>query len=180
MSQVWATTASHPSSWSLGPNLTSALHRSRSVGTARPYLTFTSPSTTASKLHTCTTQAKRHVTHIAFTMVGLVTTQPSSWITLTITHHKTNHKGTFQPFVHNLPLDECISNTNTWTAWAKEEEEEEEKNKELNQMIKSQRKGKMGSFEMSKNLVPKDMSNDSTQPCKIKLALKKRQRAQHQ
>jgi hypothetical protein len=34
-------------------------------------------------------------------------------------------------------------------------------------------------FEMSKNLVPKDMGNGSMQPSKTKLALKKRQRAQH-
>ena len=44
---------------SLSPSLTSALHRSRSIGTTRLYLTFTSPSTTASELHTC--EAKRHV-----------------------------------------------------------------------------------------------------------------------
>jgi hypothetical protein len=51
------------------------------------------PSTTASVLHTCTPRAKRHAAHIAFAMVGLVTTQPTSWITLTITHHKTNTQG---------------------------------------------------------------------------------------
>jgi hypothetical protein len=90
MSQMSTTAAGHPASWSLGPSLMSALHRSRSVGAARLYLTFTSASTTASELHTCTTQAKRHVAHIAFAMVGLVTTQPTLWITLTITHHKTN------------------------------------------------------------------------------------------
>jgi hypothetical protein len=52
-------------------------------------------------------------------------------------------------------------------------------NKELNQMTKSQRKAKTRSFEMSKNLVPKDMGNGSMKPSKTKLALKKRQRAQH-
>jgi len=36
-----------------------------------------------------------------------------------------------------------------------------------------------GHLKMSKNLVPKDMGNGSTQPSKTKLALKKRQRAQH-
>ena len=36
MSQVSATAASHPASGSLGPSLTSVLHRSRSVDTARP------------------------------------------------------------------------------------------------------------------------------------------------
>jgi hypothetical protein len=103
MSQMPATTAGHPASWSLGPSLMSALHHSRSIGMARLYLTFTSPSTTASELHTCTTRAKRHVAHIAFVMVGLVTTQ-HSWITLIITHHKTKHKGTFQPCDRKVPL----------------------------------------------------------------------------
>jgi hypothetical protein len=102
MSQMLATAASHLASWSLSPSLMSAIHYSRSIGTTRLYLTFTQPSTTASELHTYTTQAKRHVTHIAFAMVGLVTTQPSSWITLTITHHKTKHKGTFQPCVRTI------------------------------------------------------------------------------
>jgi hypothetical protein len=55
-------------------------------------LTFTLLSTTISVLYTCTSRAKRHA-HIAFAMVGLVTTQPTSWITLTITHHKTNTQG---------------------------------------------------------------------------------------
>jgi hypothetical protein len=50
-----------PDLWSLGPSLTFALHRSQSIGTARPYSTFTSSSTTASKLYTCIIQAKRHV-----------------------------------------------------------------------------------------------------------------------
>ena len=59
--QVSATAASHPASWSLGPSLASALHHSRSVGTARLYLTFTLPLTTVSELHTCASQAKRHV-----------------------------------------------------------------------------------------------------------------------
>jgi hypothetical protein len=52
-------------------------------------------------------------------------------------------------------------------------------NKELTQMAKSQRKAKTGSFENEQNLVPKTMGNGSTQPSKTKLALKKRQRAQH-
>jgi hypothetical protein len=41
------------------------------------------------------------------------------------------------------------------------------------------KKSQNRSFEMSKNLVPKDMGNGSTQPSKTKLALKKRQWAQH-
>jgi hypothetical protein len=52
-------------------------------------------------------------------------------------------------------------------------------NKELTQMTKSQRKAKTRSFENEQNLVPKDMGNSSTQISKTKLALKKRQRAQH-
>jgi hypothetical protein len=59
--QMSATAAGHLASWSLGPSLTSVFHRSWSIGTARPYLTFTSPSTTASELHNCAPQAKRHV-----------------------------------------------------------------------------------------------------------------------
>jgi hypothetical protein len=110
MSQVLATAASHLASWSLGPSPTSALHRSRFIGMTCLYLTFTSPSTTASELHTCTTQAKRHVAHIAFAMVGLVTTQSSSWITLTITYHKMKRKGTFQPYVRNRLSSEITLN----------------------------------------------------------------------
>jgi hypothetical protein len=72
------------------PSLTSALYRSRSIGTVHLYLTFSSLSTTTIELHTCTTQAKRHVAYIAFVMVELITTQPTLWITLIITHHKTN------------------------------------------------------------------------------------------
>jgi hypothetical protein len=94
-----ATTTGHPASWSFSPKIMSDLHHSRSIGTAHLYLSFTPPLITASELHTCTTQAKKHVAHITFVMVGLVTTQPSSWITLTITHHKTKHKGTFQPCI---------------------------------------------------------------------------------
>ena len=65
------------------------LHRSRSIGTTRLYLIFSSSSTTAFELHTCTPQAKRHVARIAFAMVMLVTNSNYSWIILTITHHKT-------------------------------------------------------------------------------------------
>jgi hypothetical protein len=50
MSQMSTTAAGHPASWSLGPSLTSVLHRSWSIDTARPYLTFISPSTTVSEL----------------------------------------------------------------------------------------------------------------------------------
>jgi hypothetical protein len=41
-------------------------------------------------------------------------------------------------------------------------------NKELNQMTKSQRKARTGSFENEQNLVPKDMGNDSMQLSKNK------------
>jgi hypothetical protein len=99
-----ATAAGHSASWSLGLSLTSVLHYSRSVGTARLYLPFSSPLTTAFELHTCTTQAKRHVAHIAFAIVGLVTTQPTSWITLTITHHKTNTQGYLSTLCSHQPI----------------------------------------------------------------------------
>jgi hypothetical protein len=77
-----------PSVQASHPSFTPSVHQH---GTSS--LTFTSPSATTSVLHTCTTQAKRHVAHKAFAKVGLVTTQPTSWITLTITHHKTNTQG---------------------------------------------------------------------------------------
>jgi hypothetical protein len=70
-------------------------------------LTFTSPSATASVLHTCTTQAKRHVAHKAFAKVWLVTTQPTSWITLTITHHKMNTQGYLSTLYSQLDT-KCI------------------------------------------------------------------------
>jgi isopentenyl phosphate kinase len=70
------------------PSFTPSVHRH---GTSS--LTFTSPSAIVSVLHTYTTQAKRHVVHKTFAKVGLVTAQPTSWITLTITHHKTNTQG---------------------------------------------------------------------------------------
>jgi hypothetical protein len=76
-----------------------------SISTAHLYLTFTPPLTTAFELHTYTIQVKRHVVYIAFVMVGLVTTQSSSWIMLTITHHKTKHKGTFQPCVRSATVN---------------------------------------------------------------------------
>jgi hypothetical protein len=44
-----------PASWSL------VLHRSWSISTTCPYLTFSSSSTTAFELHTCTPKVKRHV-----------------------------------------------------------------------------------------------------------------------
>jgi hypothetical protein len=66
---------------------------------------------------------------------------------------KMNYKSTYQPCIRNLPLDKCIVNTNTRTAWAKERRRRE--NKELTQMTKSQRKAKTGSFEMSKTWSPK-------------------------
>jgi hypothetical protein len=83
-----ATQPTGPSVQASRPSFTPPVHRH---GTSS--LTFTSPSATASVLHTCTTQAKRHVAHKDFTKVALVTTQPISWITLRITHHKTNTQG---------------------------------------------------------------------------------------
>jgi hypothetical protein len=56
-------------------------------------------------------------------------------------------KGTYQPCVRNLPLDECIVNTNIRTTWAKEKKKK--RKRELTQMTKSQWKTKPGSFKMS-------------------------------
>ena len=87
-----------------------------------------------------------------------------------------NYKGTYQPCVRNLPLDECIVNTNTWTAWAKEKEEE--KTKSSPKWPKAREKPKQGHLKwatLCKNLVPKDMDNVSMQPSTTQLTLKKRQ-----
>jgi hypothetical protein len=123
--QVLATVAGHPASWSLGPSLTSVLHRSQTIGTARLYLTFTSPSTIAFELHTCAPQAKRHVA------------QPNSrqgWFTNStqdashVDNHSSqpNHMGTYQPCVCtydvlNLPLHSLYNVLNVplslWCGW---------------------------------------------------------------
>jgi hypothetical protein len=91
-------------------------------------LTFTSPSTTASVLHTCTPRAKRHAARIAFAMVGLVTTQPTSWITLIITHHKTNTQGYLSTLCSQLQLQiwskdgsHWPSSSRVWSTSAKNE-----------------------------------------------------------
>jgi hypothetical protein len=97
-----ATRPPGPSVQASRPSFTPPVHRH---GTSS--LTFTLPSSTASVLHTCTTQAKRHVAHKAFAKVGLVTTQPTSWITLTITHHKTNTQGYLSTLCSHL---RCIYN----------------------------------------------------------------------
>jgi hypothetical protein len=104
-----------PTSWSLDPSLTSALHRSRSISTTHLYLTFSSSSTTASEFHTCIIQAKRHVVHIAFIIVGLVTTQSTLWITLTITHHKTNTQGYLSTLCLHCHNHTCWSLS--WKVW---------------------------------------------------------------
>ena len=92
--QVSATAASHPASWSLGPSLTSVLHRSQSIGTTRPYLTFTSPSTTAFEIHTYAPQAKRHVAQPQLTWFTDAILDASH-----VDNHSSqlNHKGTYQP-----------------------------------------------------------------------------------
>ena len=107
MSQMSATAAGHLASWSLGPSLTSAIQCSRSIGTTRLYLTFTLPSTTASELHTCAPQAKRHAAqpnsrHGKFTD----STQDASHVD----NHSSqpNHKGTYQPCVRTVALVERI------------------------------------------------------------------------
>jgi len=61
MSKMSVTATSHSTFWSLGLSLTSILRRSRSIGTARPYLAFSWRLTTISKLHTYTSQVKRNV-----------------------------------------------------------------------------------------------------------------------
>ena len=47
----------------------SSVQASRSIGTAHPYLTFTSPSTTISELHTCASKAR-----------DMFTTQLTPWL----------------------------------------------------------------------------------------------------
>jgi len=76
-------------------------------GTTRLYLTFTLPSTTASELHTCAPQAKRHAAqpnsrHGKFTD----STQDASHVD----NHSSqpNHKGTYQPCVRTVALVERI------------------------------------------------------------------------
>ena len=61
MSQVSATTACHPAIWSLSPSLTSALHHSRSIGTARPPWPSPRRRLPDPQLGTCTTRTKKHV-----------------------------------------------------------------------------------------------------------------------
>ena len=83
-----ATAAGHPAFWSLGPSLTSILHRSQSIGMARPYLTFTSPSTTAPKLYLRTTSQET-----------CCTTQLTSWLVHKLTqdaNHVDNHSSQIQ------------------------------------------------------------------------------------
>ena len=138
MSQVSATTAGHPASWSLGPSLTSALHRHQirhhgtlhacpsplpvhRHSTLRPcftpvlrhgtsILTFTTPSTTASELHTCTPQAKR--SRYPARRQGLVNTTPK---TPRVSQSLITRARTPRPWFRNLPLDECIANTSPHT-----------------------------------------------------------------
>ena len=62
ISQKTVTTDCQPASWSVGPNLKSVRHHSKSINTTRPYLTFSLSWTVAFELHTCTPQAKRYVT----------------------------------------------------------------------------------------------------------------------
>ena len=58
-------------------------------------------------------------------------------------------------------------------------EQKKKKKKRKERTHPNDQKPRTGSFENEQNLVPKDMGNGSTQPSKTKLALKKRQRAQH-
>src|SRR5579859_5928903 len=61
MSQVSATTACHPAIWSRSPSLTSALHRSRSISTARPPWPSPRHRLPDPQLGTCTSRTKKHV-----------------------------------------------------------------------------------------------------------------------
>jgi hypothetical protein len=61
----------------------------------------------------------------------------------------------------------------------KKKKKKRKKNKELNQMTKNQRKAKTRPFEMSKTWSPKTWATARRNQVKTKLALKKRQRAQH-
>jgi hypothetical protein len=90
---------------------------------------------------------------------------------LTINHHQSEPQGTSQPCVRNLPLDECIVNTTTWTYIAergrrrRETHSKNQKPDKAKQVIQSE-----------KNLVPKEMGNDSTRLSRKRLVLKKRQK----
>jgi hypothetical protein len=92
MSQVSAIAASHPAFGSLGPSLTSVLHPS---GPSAWHVLLDLHLVVGYRLrapHLHNT-SQETVAHKAFVKVGLVTTQHTSWITLTITHHKTNTQG---------------------------------------------------------------------------------------
>jgi hypothetical protein len=91
---------------------------------------------------------------------------------LTITHHKTNHKDTYQPYVRNLPLDDCIVNSTSQTQSVAEKKEEER----THSNDKRPNKGQIQVIKSEQSLAPKDMGNNSTQPNKVWLALKKRQK----
>ena len=84
--------------------------------------------------------------------------------------------GTYRPCVRNLPLDECIVNTNTQTIEIKKQKMGKEEGTYPNDQkpMKSQNKV-IWSKQSLHNLVPKDMGNGSTQPSKTQIVLKKRQ-----
>jgi hypothetical protein len=100
-----ATAAGHPAFWSLGLSIMSVLYHSQSIGRARAYLTFTSPSTTASELHTCAPQVKKHVTQPKVPKLN-----PKTQITLTITHHKSEPQGYISTLCSQLLLLFSMSN----------------------------------------------------------------------
>jgi hypothetical protein len=92
--QVSATVASHPVSWSLGPSLTSVLHRSGSINTARHVPTWPLPH------HRPSSPSSTHAHHKPRDMLHNPThamvssqTQPKTQITFTITHHKSEPQG---------------------------------------------------------------------------------------
>jgi hypothetical protein len=80
----------------------------QSISTACFYLTFISPSTIASELHTCAPQAKRHIAQ----------PQPTPWLVHRLNPRRkslitTQPQGHISTLCSQSPLDECIVNTNT-------------------------------------------------------------------
>ena len=102
MSQVSATTACHPAIWSVSPSLTSALHRSRSISTARPPWPSPRRRLPDPQLSTCTTRTKktRRSTHRSVPVTNSRSNctkeieNRMKMLPLTITHHnKLNTNG---------------------------------------------------------------------------------------
>jgi hypothetical protein len=136
-----ATALGHPAFWSFGLSLTFVLHHFRSIGMARPYLTFTSSSTTTSEFHTCAPQAKRHVAQPK--VPKLNPSRKSCWQSL-ITN--LNHKSTYQPCALQSPL---LVSTPTNDSREKSTKEEE-KTKSSPKWPKAKEKPKLGHLKWTK------------------------------